>query len=39
MITETGDDLIRRVYEWKDNVENISTIVNMSKTKVVINGE
>jgi len=39
LIAETEDDLIIRVNEWKDNVENISMRVNMSKTKVVINGE
>jgi len=30
---ETGDDLIKRLNEWKDNVENRGMRVNMNKTK------
>ena len=36
---ETEDDLIKRLNEWKDNVENRGMGVNMNKTKVMINGE
>ena len=32
------DDLIRRLNEWKDNVENRGMRVNMNKYKVVISG-
>ena len=39
MIAETEEDLIKRLNEWKDNVENRSMRVNMNKTKVMINGE
>jgi len=38
VITETEDDLIKRLSEWKDNVENRSMRVNMNKTKVMISG-
>jgi len=38
VIAETEEDLIKRLNEWKDNVENIDIRVNMNKTKVVING-
>ena len=37
VIAETGDDLIKRLNEWKDNVENRGMRVN--KTKVMISGE
>jgi len=30
---ETGDDLIKRLNEWKDNVENRGMKVNMNKTR------
>ena len=33
LIAETEDDLIKRL-NWKDNVENTGTRVNMNKTKV-----
>jgi len=36
---ETEDDLIKRLNEWKDFVENRGMTVNMNKTKVVISGE
>jgi len=36
---ETEDNLIKRLNEWKDNVENRGMRVNMSKTKVMISGE
>jgi len=36
MIAETEDDLIKRLNEWKDNVENRDMRVNMNKTKVMI---
>ena len=39
MIAETEDYLIKRLNEWKDNVENRGMRVNMNKTKVMISGE
>jgi len=39
VIAETEDDLIKRLNEWRDNVENTSMRVNMNKTKVMISGE
>jgi len=36
---ETEDDLIKRLNEWKDNVENRGMRVNMNKTVVMISGE
>jgi len=33
------DDLIKRLNEWKDNVENRGMRVNINKTKVMISGE
>ena len=38
VIAETEDDLIKRLNEWKDNVENRGMRINMNKTKVVISG-
>jgi len=38
-MVETEDDLIKRLNEWKDNMENKGMRVNMDKTKVMINGE
>jgi len=35
VIAETEDDLIKRLNEWKNNVENRCMRVNMSKTKVM----
>ena len=39
MIVETEDDPIKRLTEWKDNMENRDMRVNMNKTKVMISGE
>jgi len=39
VIAETEDDLIIRLNEWKDNVENRGTRVNMNKTKVMTGGK
>jgi len=36
---ETEEDLIKRLNEWKDFVENRGMRVNMNKTKVMISGE
>jgi len=34
VIAENEDDLIKRLNEWKDNMENRGMIVNINKTKV-----
>jgi len=39
VIAETEDDLIKRLNEWKDFVENRGMRVNVNKTKVMISGE
>jgi len=39
VIAETEDDLIKKLNEWKDNVQNRGMRVNMNKTKVLISGE
>ena len=39
VIAETEGDLITRLNEWKDNVENRGMRVNVNKTKVMISGE
>ena len=39
VIAETEEDLIKRLNEWKDFVENGGMRVNMNKTKVMISGE
>ena len=39
MIAETEEDLIKRLNEWKNNVENRCMKVNMNKTNVMISGE
>ena len=39
VIAETEQDLIKRLNEWKDFVENRGIRVNMNKTKVMISGE
>jgi len=39
VIAETEEDVIKRLNEWKDNVENGGMRVNMSKTKVMISAE
>ena len=36
VIAEIEDDLIKRLNEWKDNVENRGMSVNINKTKVMI---
>ena len=36
MIAETEGDLINRLNEWNDNMENRGMRVNMNKTKVMI---
>jgi len=38
VIAET-EDLIKRLTEWKNNVENRGMRVNMNKTKVMISAE
>ena len=39
VIAETEEELIKRLNEWKDNVESKGMRVSMNKTKVMINGE
>ena len=39
MIAETEEELIKRLNEWKNNVESTGVRVNMNKTKVMISGE
>jgi len=39
VIAENEDDLIKRLNEWKNNVENRDMRVDMNKTKVMISGE
>jgi len=39
VIAETEGDLINRLNEWNDNMENRDMSVNMNKTKVMIGGE
>jgi len=39
VIAETEKDLIKRLNEWKNNVENRGIGVSMNKTKVMISGE
>jgi len=34
--TETEEELIKKLNEWKDNVESKGMRVNMNKTKVMI---
>ena len=38
-ITETEEELIKRLNEWKDNVESKGMRVVVNKTKVMISGE
>jgi len=38
VVAETEGDLIKRLNEWKDNVENRGMRVNINKTKVMISG-
>jgi len=39
VIAETGEDLIKRLNEWKDNMKNRGIRVNMNKTKIIISGK
>ena len=39
VIAETEEELIKRLNEWKENVECKGMRVNMNKTKVMISGE
>ena len=39
VIAEIEQELIKRLNEWKDNVESKGMTVNMNKTKVMISGE
>jgi len=39
VMAETEEDLIKRLNEWKDFMENRGMRVNMNKTKVMISGE
>ena len=39
VVAETEEQLIKRLNEWKDNVESKGMRVNMNKTKVMISGE
>jgi len=39
VIAETEDDLIKRLSEWKDNMENRGMRVSMNKTKVMMSRE
>ena len=39
VIAETEQELIKRLNEWKENVESKGMRVNMNKTKVMISGE
>jgi len=39
VIAETEHELIKRLNEWKDNVESKGMRVNINKTKVMVSGE
>ena len=39
VIAETEEELIKRLNEWKDNMESKGVTVNMNKTKVMISEE
>ena len=39
VIAETEEELIKRLNQWKENVESKGMRVNMNKTKVMISGE
>jgi len=39
VIAETEEELIKRLNEWKDNVESKGMKVTMNKTKVMISGQ
>jgi len=36
---KTGEELTKRLTEWKDNMDSKGRRVNMNKTKVMISGE
>ena len=39
MIVETEEELIKKVNEWQDNMENEGMRVNMNKIKVMTSGK
>ena len=39
VIAETEEELIKRLNEWKENVESKCMRVHMNKTKIMISGE
>jgi len=39
VVAENENDLIKRLNEWKDNMENRDMRVHMNKTKVMISGD
>jgi len=39
VIAEAEDNLIKRLNEWKDNVDNRGMRVSLNKTKIMISGE
>jgi len=39
VIVETEEELIKKLNEWKDNVENKVMKINMNKIKVIISGK
>jgi len=39
VIVETEEELIKRLNEWKENVESKGMRVNMNKTKMTVSGE
>ena len=39
VIVETEEELIKKVNEWQDNVENEGMRVNMNKIKVMTSGK
>jgi len=39
VIAESEDDLIKRLNEWKDNMDNRGMRVNMNKSKLVGNNK
>jgi len=39
LTVKTEEDLIKRLNEWKNNVDNRGMRVNMNKTKAMIGGE
>ena len=39
VVIAESEDLIKRLNEWKNNVENRGMRVNMNKAKVMISGE